>query len=105
MEQVPKHGAQPAAEGDADGAADELEPEGGAAEERPGAGAARPPGKRFIQTFVFSATLTLPSSLRDRLRKGGQPWAAALSPPHADWLRQALQASSVSGQSAKAFSC
>ena len=32
--------------------------------------------KKFIQTFVFSATLTLPSSLRERLRKGTPNLAA-----------------------------
>jgi hypothetical protein len=30
-----------------------------------------PKGKHVLQTFVFSATLTLPLSLRKRLRKGG----------------------------------
>ena len=32
-------------------------------------------GARPLQTFVFSATLTLPPALRKRLRKGGCGWA------------------------------
>lgn len=70
---MPKHGAEPAAAGD-------LVAEGPAADDRLQAEAAEAEQsedvpvqkfmKKFIQTFVFSATLTLPSSLRERLRKG-----------------------------------
>ncbi|KAK9811744.1 hypothetical protein WJX72_009411 [[Myrmecia] bisecta] len=34
-------------------------------------GRRRTSGGKFVQTFVFSATLTLPASLRHRLKKGG----------------------------------
>jgi len=52
----------------------ELKPEnrkGGAAEEGAGEEASEPQEKkRKLQTFVFSATLTLPESLRRRLKRG-----------------------------------
>ena len=62
--------------------ADEEEEEGGVEEGQEGGGeedprrrreaaGARQRRARRLQTFVFSATLTLPAALRKRLRKGG----------------------------------
>ena len=68
---------------DADGASsggssaeseDERAEEGGDAEAG-GRGQQQQGGVRPLQTFVFSATLTLPPALRKRLRKGGCCWA------------------------------
>ena len=73
LEQVPKHGAEPAAAGEAlaEGAAAENGLQAEAAETEQSEDApVQKFKKKFIQTFVFSATLTLPSSLRERLRKG-----------------------------------
>lgn len=59
----------------ADGAADGPTSTAGGSdsegEETGAAAAARRAGKHILQTFVFSATLTLPMSLKKRLRKGG----------------------------------
>ena len=77
---MPKHEAEPAAAGEAvaEGAAAEtgLQAEAAEAEQSEDV-PVRDFKKKFIQTFVFSATLTLPSSLRERLRKGTPNLASA----------------------------
>ncbi len=67
-------------EEEGDGGEDEEEEEEGATRQQDGASAAaqqqpdeqrQRPRPHRMQTFVFSATLTLPANLRKRLRKGG----------------------------------
>lgn len=71
-----------------EGGDDENGGEGGRAKTAGGEAGDKSGGKRILQTFVFSATLTLPMSLKKRLRKGGggsgahQRSAWLISPGH-----------------------
>jgi ATP-dependent RNA helicase DDX24/MAK5 len=73
LDQIPRAPGTADAAADED-AADEDVPAGGEAGAAPPARAGPP-----MQTFVFSATLTLPSDLRKRLRKGGGGSSASSS--------------------------